>query len=72
MDLVSSLISLFKDCLIKLYSVFSSYYYSLIYFTVFTDEELDALLDRSDMVETSIKTNVPQTANHFEVVDTNF
>lgn len=36
---------------------------------VFTDEELDALLDRSDMLESASKTNATtQPAKHFKVL----
>lgn len=36
---------------------------------VFTDEELDAFLDRSDMFESTSKTNATtQSAEHFKVL----
>jgi len=37
-------------------------------FVVLSDEELDSLLDRSDMVESTPRTNPSQSAKHFEVL----
>ncbi|XP_027851199.2 lymphoid-specific helicase-like [Aphis gossypii] len=35
---------------------------------ILSDEELDSLLDRSDMIKSSPKTNATQSAKHFEVL----
>jgi len=37
-------------------------------FVVLSDEELDSLLDRSDMIKSSPKTDATQSAKHFEVL----
>lgn len=37
-------------------------------FVVFTDEELDALLDRSDMVDSTSQTISTEYAEHFKVL----
>lgn len=37
-------------------------------FVVFTDEELDALLDRSDMVDSTSQPNSTECAKHFKVL----
>ncbi|XP_050542217.1 lymphoid-specific helicase-like isoform X2 [Daktulosphaira vitifoliae] len=35
---------------------------------IFTDEELDALLDRSDMITSTVHSNTSKSANHFKVL----
>lgn len=37
-------------------------------FVVLSDEELNSLLDRSDMVKSTPKTKPTQSAKHFEVL----
>lgn len=40
-----------------------------LFFIVFTDEELNVLLDRSDMIESVPKSNGTQSAQHFKVLN---
>lgn len=68
MDLVSDL-----NCLFKTKQFFSyTYLYVHIFFVfiVFNDEELNILLDRSDMVNSVPNSNVIQSAEHFKVMNT--
>lgn len=41
----------------------------LYFFTVFTNKELNAFLDRSDMVKKAPKTEITESAEHFKVLN---
>jgi len=47
----------------------ANFFLIIVYmFVVLSDEELDSLLDRSDMVNSTPKANPSQSAKHFEVL----
>jgi hypothetical protein len=66
MDLVSLIFCL---------NIPTNFSYSCLHFilidfiSVFTDEELDAILDRSDMFESAPKIIAAQSSNHFKVLN---